>query len=64
MNAANGMHAMQEETISRLTNQIGSSTDFERIMRTTVQELGLALGASRSFIQIGMNTSTNEEGVP
>ena len=56
--------AMQEETISRLTNQIGSSTDFERIMRTTVQELGLALGASRSFIQIGMNTSTNEEGVP
>ena len=56
--------AKQEETISRLTNQIGASTDFERIMRTTIQELGLALGASRSFIQIGMNTSPNEEESP
>ncbi len=52
--------AKQEETISRLTNQIGSSTDFERIMRTTVQELGLALGASRSFIQIGTGESTDQ----
>lgn len=53
--------ALQEETISRLTDQIGSSTDFERIMRTTIQELGLALGASRSFIQIGMSPSTIDE---
>lgn len=45
--------AEQEETISRITTQIGSSTDFERIMQTTIQELGLALGVSRSFIQIG-----------
>jgi GAF domain-containing protein len=45
--------AEQEETISKITNQIGASTDFERIMQTTIQELGLALGASRSFIQIG-----------
>ena len=52
--------AEQEETISRVTTQIGASTDFERIMQTTIQELGLALGASRSFIQIG-TTSTSEE---
>lgn len=45
--------AEQEETISRLTTQIGASTDFDRILQTTIQELGLALGASRSFIQIG-----------
>jgi GAF domain-containing protein len=45
--------AEQEETISRVTTHIGASTDFERIMQTTIQELGLALGASRSFIQIG-----------
>lgn len=56
--------ALQEETISRLTDQIGSSTDFERIMRTTVQELGLALGASRSFIQIGMPESNKDEAAP
>ncbi len=52
--------AEQEETISHITNQIGSSTDFERIMRTTIQELGLALGASRSFIQIGTNFPNRE----
>lgn len=45
--------AEQEEAISRITNQIGASTDFERIMQTTIQELGQALGASRSFIHIG-----------
>jgi GAF domain-containing protein len=45
--------AEQEETISRITTQIGASTDFDRIMQTTIQELGVVLGASRSFIQIG-----------
>jgi GAF domain-containing protein len=45
--------AEQEEAISQVTAQIGSSTDFERILQTTVHELGVALGASRSFIQLG-----------
>ena len=53
--------AEQEETISRVTTQIGSSTDFDRIMQTTIQELGLALGASRSFIQIGSPSLPHEE---
>jgi len=53
--------AEQEETISRVTTQIGASTDFDRIMQTTIQELGLALGASRSFIQIGASTLSDEE---
>ena len=53
--------AEQEETISRVTTQIGASTDFERIMQTTIQELGLALGASRSFIQIGSTSTSDEE---
>jgi GAF domain-containing protein len=52
--------AEQEEAISRVTTQIGASTDFERIMQTTIQELGVVLGASRSFIQIG--TSTDLDG--
>lgn len=55
--------AEQEETISRVTTQIGSSTDFDRIMQTTIQELGLALGASRSFIQIGSRSSSDEKAL-
>ncbi|HND50366.1 MAG TPA: GAF domain-containing protein, partial [Anaerolineales bacterium] len=53
--------AEQEETISRVTTQIGSSTDFDRIMQTTIQELGVALGASRSFIQIGSLSNSDEK---
>ncbi|MBC7878442.1 MAG: GAF domain-containing protein [Anaerolineales bacterium] len=45
--------AEQEETIAHVTSQIGASTDFNRILQTTIQELGQALGASRSFIQLG-----------
>ena len=45
--------AEQEETIASVTTQIGASTDFNRILQTTIQELGRALGASRSFIQLG-----------
>lgn len=45
--------AEQEESISRITSQISASTDFDRIMQTTIQELGLALGATRSYIQLG-----------
>jgi len=53
--------AEQEETISRVTTQIGASTDFDRIMQTTIQELGIALGASRSFIQIGSISRPDEK---
>lgn len=53
--------AEQEETISRVTTQIGASTDFERILHTTIQELSLALGASRSFIKLGSNYLTEEK---
>lgn len=49
--------AEQEETIARVTTQIGASTDFNRILQTTIQELGQALGVSRSFIQLGTPSS-------
>lgn len=45
--------AEQEETIARVTTKIGASTDIDRILQTTIQEIGQALGISRSFIQIG-----------
>lgn len=44
--------AEQEETIAQVTSRIGSSTDFNQILQTTIQELGQALGVSRSFIQL------------
>lgn len=44
--------AEQEETIARITSQIGSSTDFNHILQTTVEELGRTLGATRTFIQL------------
>jgi GAF domain-containing protein len=52
--------AKQEETIAHITSQIGASTDFNRIMQTTVEELGRTLGATRTFIQL--ETSTEDGG--
>jgi GAF domain-containing protein len=42
----------QEQTIAQITSQIGSSTDFNSILQTTVEELGRTLGATRAFIQL------------
>lgn len=53
--------AEQEGTISKVTTLIGSSTDFERILQTAVQELGIALGASRSFIKLGLQDSDGKD---
>jgi len=53
--------ADQEETIARVTTQIGASTDFNRILQTTIQELGQALGASRSFIQLATPAENENE---
>jgi GAF domain-containing protein len=55
--------AEQEETIARVTTQIGASTDFNHILQTTIQELGRALGASRSFIQLSMPPENENENM-
>jgi GAF domain-containing protein len=54
--------ANQEETVAHVTTKIGASSDFDRILQTTVQELGRALGASRSFIQIGTSDAEGGRG--
>jgi GAF domain-containing protein len=51
--------AEQEETIAHVTSQIGASTDFNRILQTTIEELGRTLGATRSFIHL--NTPAEED---
>jgi GAF domain-containing protein len=53
--------ADQEQTIARVTTQIGASTDFNRILQTTIQELGHVLGTSRSYIQLGTYLETETE---
>lgn len=53
--------AEQEETIARITTQIGSSSDFNRILQTTIQELGQALGNSRTFIQLAPPAENSNE---
>lgn len=55
--------AEQEETIAHVTSQIGSSTDFNRILQTTIQELGRALGTTRAFIQLEAPESQEREQV-
>ncbi len=51
--------AKQEETIAHLTSQIGASTDFNRILQTTVEELGRTLGTTRTFIQLETSSEDN-----
>ena len=54
-------HSKQEETIAHITSQIGASTDFNRILQITVEELGRTLGTTRTFIQL--ETSTENKAV-
>jgi GAF domain-containing protein len=54
--------AEQEETIAKVTTQIGASSDFNHILQTTIQELGQALGASRSFIQLSTPPENGNSG--
>ena len=46
--------AMREETINLITNQVRSSVNMEAVLQNTVRELGKALGATRTSIQLGV----------
>jgi len=56
--------AEQEEVIANITSQIGASTDFNHILRTTVEELGRTLGTTRAFIQLESPTDNAGEHEP
>jgi GAF domain-containing protein/HAMP domain-containing protein len=56
--------AAREQQINQLTSQIRSSVNLEAILRTTVQELGKAFGAKRTFIQIGLNPDDSSSESP
>ena len=45
--------ARQEQVVAEVTTRIGESNNMERILKTTIQELGRTLGATRTYIQLG-----------
>jgi GAF domain-containing protein len=52
--------AAREETINWIASQVRGSVNMETILQNTVRELGRALGASRTFIQIGAEPGSAE----
>ena len=46
------LRADREQAIAQVTSSISSATDFDTILRTTVEEIGKSLGDSEVSIQI------------
>ena len=44
--------AERERIVSQVTARIGETTNFDRILQTTIQELNRTLGATRTFVQL------------
>ena len=57
-----GRRAARERAVGEISEKISASSNFNRILQTTVQEIGRSLGASRAFIQVGAETSHNGNG--
>ncbi|MDD2921269.1 MAG: GAF domain-containing protein [Anaerolineales bacterium] len=53
--------AEQEQLMAQVTSRIGESTNFERILQTTIQEIGRTLGAKRTFIQLEPPAPTSSD---
>jgi GAF domain-containing protein len=53
--------ATREQQVNLIATQIRRSANIEAILQNTVSELGKALGTSRTFIQIGVDLSSQEE---
>jgi GAF domain-containing protein len=51
----------REQKISAISNEIRGSIDLETVLQNTVRELGKALGKSKTFIQIGVQTGNDSE---
>jgi GAF domain-containing protein len=56
--------AKREQQINLVSTRIRSSTSTDSILRTTVRELGNALGASRTFIQLSIQDDQAEPNLP
>ena len=56
--------AEQARIVSQITSRISESGNFERIMQTTIRELGQTLGTTRAFIQLEVPGSGGEDDSP
>ncbi len=57
--------AAREQMVNVITGRVRSSITMETILQNAVRELGMALGASRTFVQIGLDqelADQNPEG--
>jgi GAF domain-containing protein len=52
--------AERDRLIANITSQVRSSMDPEIILQTAVRELGLALGADRTFVRLGTDRQPSE----
>lgn len=57
-------HAWRQQLQMEMTNRIRSSIDLDTILQKTVRELGLALGSSSGFIQIGLEAGDASGEMP
>ncbi len=48
--------ALREQQINLVAGQVRNAEDMETLLQTTVRELGKALGASRTFIHLGLDS--------
>lgn len=55
--------AYREQQINWISSQVSSSVNLDTILQNTVRELGKALGASRTYIQIGQVSSAVESPI-
>ncbi len=53
--------AAQERQVREITEKMRATTDMESLLRTTVQELARTLGVTRSFVQLKVDESTEQE---
>jgi GAF domain-containing protein len=53
--------AEQEQIMARMTSRIGESTSFDRVLQTTIQEIGRTLGAKRTFIQLEAPSTSEDD---
>lgn len=55
-------HAMREQAVNVVSTQVRQSAGMDAILQNAVRELGKVLGSSRTFIQLGVQTTNSEAG--